>query len=171
MGVLSWHIEEGAAGGADLAGFDVVLALRYDDDEPGSPWDFVLYVDERATGPRKEALEAIYTGRWGGSPLLHFPWAWKASRLRAVRSAGIELEHRRERGRILVRDRVRVRIAHPVREQPTVTCVIPGHHQAGEEIVADELHVDDEVAFSFAGVCGYASVFDYSSDETAASGS
>ena len=32
----------------DLAGLAAVLACRYDDDEPGSPWDFFLYLDERA---------------------------------------------------------------------------------------------------------------------------
>jgi hypothetical protein len=43
-----------------------------------------------------------------------------------------------------------------------VTCVIPGHDRTGEELVADELVVeDDALAFSFRGVCGYGSTFDY----------
>src|SRR4029077_11937126 len=33
-GVLSWMIEQGTAGGTDLAGMAVALATRYDDDEP-----------------------------------------------------------------------------------------------------------------------------------------
>ena len=43
-----------------------------------------------------------------------------------------------------------------------ITCVIPGHEQAGEELVADELVVEDgELAFAYRGVCGYGSTFDY----------
>lgn len=167
MGVLSWRVEQGEADGVDLAGLEVVLALRYGDDEPGSPWDFVLYLDDRADARQRDVLEGIYTGQLGGSALLHFPWVWKPSRLIAVRPAKIDLDHRRERGRIFVQDRVTVRIAHPVDDQPTVTCVIPGHHQTGEEVVADELRVEGELSFEYAGVCGYASVFDYSDEEDA----
>jgi len=44
-----------------------------------------------------------------------------------------------------------------------VTCVIPGHDQSGEELVAEELTVEDgPFAFSYSGVCGYgAATFDY----------
>src|SRR5205807_4989101 len=49
MGVLSWLIETGAAGGVDLSGLTVALAIRYSDDEEGSPWTWVLYLDARAT--------------------------------------------------------------------------------------------------------------------------
>ena len=43
-----------------------------------------------------------------------------------------------------------------------VTCVIPGHERAGEELVADELAVRDGVLeFNYGGVCGYGSSFDY----------
>ena len=84
MGSLSWQIDEGTAGEADLAGLRTVLAVRYDDDEPGSPWDFFLYIDERADQPQREALERIFLGRLGGTPGLQFPWVWKESRLLAV---------------------------------------------------------------------------------------
>ena len=164
MGVLSWRIDGGSANGIDLGGLMVALALRYSDDEAGSPWDFTLYLDESADSAQREALEAIYTGRGGGSALAHFPWAWKPSNLLAVHPATIELDHGR-RGRIFVRDRVSVRIARPVADQPAVTCVIPGHHRSGEEVIAEELRVDGELEFAFEGVCGYRSTFDYSSDE------
>src|SRR5690348_3729064 len=90
-GVLTWLIEEGAAGETDLAGLPVALALRYDDDEPGSPWTWILYLDERASEQQQAELEAIFTGRLGGDALEHFPWAWKASHRVAVRRAEIEL--------------------------------------------------------------------------------
>ena len=42
-GVLSWLIEEGSAAETDLTGLAVAMAIRYDDDEPGSPWSWILY--------------------------------------------------------------------------------------------------------------------------------
>src|SRR5436305_1235848 len=45
LGVLSWLIEDGNADGTDLSGMPVALASRYSDDEPGSPWTWILYVD------------------------------------------------------------------------------------------------------------------------------
>jgi len=48
LGVLSWLIDEGSAGGVDLAGQPVVLAIRYSDDEPGSPWTWIFYLDAQA---------------------------------------------------------------------------------------------------------------------------
>src|SRR3954463_792452 len=56
MGVLSWLIEEGGADGTDLSGLPVALAVRYSDDEAGSPGTGGLYLDGRggravAVGP------------------------------------------------------------------------------------------------------------------------
>ena len=47
LGALSWRIEDGRAGDLDLSQLNVVIASRYEDDVPGSPWDFYLYLDER----------------------------------------------------------------------------------------------------------------------------
>src|SRR5262244_1597074 len=66
LGVLSWAIEQGHAGEVVLDGLRVALATRYHDDEAGSPWSFVVYVDARADGEQREALERIYTGALGG---------------------------------------------------------------------------------------------------------
>ena len=85
-GVLSWLIEEGNVGTTDVTGLAAALALRYSDDEPGSPWSWVLYLDERGSEEQLEALEAIFTGRLGGDAETHFPWVWKASELLGVRS-------------------------------------------------------------------------------------
>jgi hypothetical protein len=162
MGVLSWLIEEGAADGTDLSRLPVALACRYSDDEPGSPWTWALYLDARASGEQRAALEDIFTGRLGGDADRHFPWAWKASELVAVRPVGIEVDHTRRRQRLRIRDRVSVRIRdrHPGDE--TVTCVIPGHERAGEEILADQLVVEDgPLEFEYRGVCGYGATFDY----------
>jgi hypothetical protein len=77
LGVLSWVIAEGHADDLSLKGLKVALATRYHDDEPGSPWSFVMYVDSQAGAAQREALEGIFTGRLGGDALKHFPWAWK----------------------------------------------------------------------------------------------
>ena len=97
LGVLSWLIEEGDADGVGLDGLPVAMATRYSDDEEGSPWSWILYVDANATEEQREAIEAIYSGRLGGDAEKHFPWAWKASELVAVRPVEIEVEHSRRR--------------------------------------------------------------------------
>ncbi len=162
LGVLSWVIEEGAAGGTDLSGLPVALAIRYSDDEPGSPWTWILYLDTRASDEQQAALEGIFSGRLGGDATAHFPWAWKASELVGVRLAEIEVDHTRRRQRLRIRDQVRVSIRDRHEAQSAVTCVIPGHDRDGEELDTEELVVSDgPLAFEYRAVCGYASTFDY----------
>jgi hypothetical protein len=162
LGILSWLIEDGAAEGVDLTGLPVALAVRYSDDEAGSPWTWILYLDGQATDEQRAALEGIFTGRLGGDALEHFPWAWKASELVAVRPVAIEVDHTRRRQLLRIRDRVSVRIRDAYDGEERVTCVIPGHERAGEELVADELVVEDgPLAFSYRGTCGYGATFDY----------
>jgi hypothetical protein len=163
MGVLSWIIEDGHVDAIELDGLAVALSIRYSDDEEGSPWTYVLFVDERATAEQRAALESVYTGALGGEALAHFPWAWKRSTLAGVESVAIEVEHAPRRQWLRIRDRVTVRIAGRYEGPETVTCVIPGHEQAGEELVAEQLSVHaGPLEFEYEGVCGYASVFDYS---------
>ena len=162
MGVLSWRIDEGSADGVGLDGIGVVLALRYDDDEPGSPWTFVLYIDERGDERQRDAVENIFLGRWAGNVTDHFPWVWKASDLVAVRPSRIEIDHTPGRGWFRVGGHVTVRVAGPYESTETVTCVIPGHERTGREVVADELTVHDgPLEFELSGRCGYESTFDY----------
>src|SRR5579862_3193263 len=162
LGVLSWLIEEGAAGDVPLAGLATAIASRYHDDEPGSPWTHVLYVDATADEEQRRALADIYTGRLGGDALKHFPWAWKESTLVAVRLVEIEVSHEPRRQWLRIRGHVSVRIRDAYPGLESVTCVIPGHEQRGEELVADELRVDDgPLHFELRGNCGYSARFDY----------
>jgi hypothetical protein len=162
LGVLSWLIEEGVAGDVDLSGLPVAMAVRYSDDEPGSPWTWILYLEARATPEQRAALEGIFSGRSGGAAEGHFPWAWKASELVAVRPVAIDVDHTRRRQRLRIRDHVSVRIRDRYHGDETVSCIIPGHEQVGEELVTDELAVEDEeLEFSYRGVCGFAAPFDY----------
>jgi len=163
MGVLSWLIEDGTVEDTDVAGLPVAIACRYSDDEPGSPWSWVLYLDEQASERQRAGLQAVFTGRLGGDAERHFPWAWKDNALLGVRCAEIAVDHTRRRQRLRVRDSLSVRIRDRYNTSSTVTCVIPGHERSGEELVADELRVEDEaLAFEFQAVCGYGSSFDYS---------
>jgi len=162
LGVLTWAIEHGHADGRSLDGLKVALATRYHDDEPGSPWTHVVYVDETADQAQHDALVEIYTGRRGGDALDHFPWAWKESNLAGVRRVEIEVSHEPRRQWLRIRDLVTVSIRDAWSGPETVTCVIPGHERPGEELVADDLRVDDDVLrFSYSGNCGYAAPFDY----------
>jgi hypothetical protein len=169
-GALSWAIETGHAGDVDLSGLGVVMAVRYDDDEEGSPWSFFLYLDERGDAAQHEALTDIFTGRLGGTALKQFPWAWKASHLLAVRAVPIEVEHSPRRAWFRAGQTVTVRVAEPVADQEPVTCVIPGHHRDGVELYADELRVHDgPLDFELNGNCAYQATFAYSSSDAAVS--
>jgi len=162
LGVLSWLIEEGQVGDVDLAGQSVAMAIRYSDDEEGSPWTWVLYLDARASEEQRTGLEAIFRGRVEGDQTAHFPWVRKANEPVAVRPVLIDVDHSRRRQFLRVRDRVSVRIRDRYQGDETVTCVISGHERHGEELVADELVVEDgPLAFSYRGSCGYGSTFDY----------
>ena len=97
----------------------------------------MLYLDERADPNQQRALEEIWTGRVAGEQLEHFPWAWKASNLVGVKPAQIEIDHTPRRQWFRVRDVVSVRISGPYPGDETVTCVIPGHERAGEEMIAE----------------------------------
>jgi hypothetical protein len=162
LGVLSWLIEEGEAEGTDLSGIAVAVASRYSDDEPGSPWTWILYLDAGASADQRALLERLFSGGLGGDAERHFPWAWKPSTLVAVRPVDIEVDHTRRRQWLRIRDLVSVRIRDRYDGHEAVTCVIPGHDQAGEELVADELSVrDGELGFTYRGVCGYGARFEY----------
>jgi Protein of unknown function (DUF1326) len=163
-GALSWKVREGRAGDVDLSGLAAILAIRYSDDEPGSPWTYFLYVDDRGDERQQEALALIFTGELGGSAANHFPWAWKASHLLGWRAASIEVEHTPGRGWFRAGGEVTLRIGGPYADQDPVTCVIPGHDRSGTEVVAEILRVEEgPLSFEVRGRCGYESTFEYSS--------
>jgi hypothetical protein len=166
QGALSWAVVDGRAGDVDLSGLGAVLACRYDDDEPGSPWTYLLYVDERGSEREREALALILTGALGGSAGRHFPWAWKESHQLGWRAAPIEIEHTPRRGWFRAGEHVTLRVGDPVAGQEPVTCVIPGHHRSGVELQAELLRVDEgPLRFEVTGRCAYRSTFSYSSGD------
>jgi len=162
FGVLSWLVREGEADGVPLDGLAAALALTYEDDEPGSPWTFVIYVDERGTEQQRETLVEILTGRRGGDLILNLPWIRKPSDLVAVRPAAIDIRHGPDGHELRVGSVVEISASRPVETDDRVSCVIPGHHIAGTEYYADRLAVaDDPFEWELAGNCAYVSTFAY----------
>lgn len=163
-GVLGWRIDEGRAGSHDLAGLAVAMTIRYDDDEPGSPWTIVLHVDERAGTERAPLLADIFLGRLGGPGILRLPWVRKPSELVAVRSSAIELVDG-PLHELRVASAVRLRASRPVEGQGVVACGIPGYDQRGIELYAEGLAVADApFRWELDGNCAFASSFAYRSD-------
>jgi hypothetical protein len=166
LGALSWIVEQGEAGDVDLAGMRAVLACRYHDDEPGSPWTFALFVDARGDHRQRQAMADIFTGRLGGTPRKQFPWVFKAAHLLGVEALDVEIDHTPGRGWFRAPGTVEVRVREPVPDQETVTCVIPGHHRPGRELISGSIDVETgPLAFSVHGRCAYESTFEYSSED------
>ena len=152
FGALSWRIQEGHAPGIDLAGTAAVMAYSYDDDEDGSPWTLVLYVD----GP--EVLTEILLGRLGGKHILSLPWVRKATSSVDVREARIELSD----GHVRVGDAIHVTATTPFETESTVSCIVPGHERPGTELISEELVVaDPPFGFELHGTCAFTREFEY----------
>ena len=161
---LSWRIREGRAASVDLSGLAVVLAGSFDDDEPHSPWRVALYLDERADNDQQNALTEIFLGRAGGTTLRNF--ARHIGEVYAVRPARIELDHRPNRQRMSAGDYVTVRGVEPVPSVEPISCGIPGHDRPGQEVRTELQRVaDPPLAWEVRGRCGFASDFEYSSDD------
>ena len=161
LGLLSWHIDDGSFDGIDLSGLNVALACRYHDDEPGSPWTLVLYVDEDGDPEQREALEAIYLGRAGGERIVRLPWVRKPSFVVDVRAGARSSS---TASRFASASGRRIRATRPVESQDDVRCGIPGYEETGRELYADVLAVhDDPFDYELTGNCAYRSVFHYSS--------
>jgi hypothetical protein len=166
LGALSWIARAGHAGDTDLAGMKTVLVSRYHDDEPGSPWTYVLFVDAAGDPRQRQAMADIFTGRLGGTPRKQFPWVFKPANLVRVEALELEIDHTPGRGWFKAGGKVEVRAREPVTEPETVTCVIPGHGRAGRELFSDAIDVNaGPLRFSARGRCAYEATFHYSSDD------
>ena len=162
FGVLSWLIRAGEADGVPLDGLAVAFTIRYSDDEPGSPWTFVVYVDERGDEKQRAALAEIMTGRRGGDLILKLPWVRKPSELVDVRPAAIDLRIDDGDHRLRVGSAIEVAASRPFETDERVSCVIPGHHIAGAEYYADRLTVtDDPFSWDLEGNCAFVARFAY----------
>lgn len=164
FGVLSWRIDEGHVGPVALAGLNAALVIRYDDDEPGSPWRFNVHVDERGDEEQRTALADLLTGKLGGKSVLGLPWLRKPSELLDVKASHIQIDHHGGEHELRIRDTVELRASRPVETDEVVSCVIPGHHHPGTELYADTLAVrDGSFEWELADTCAFVTDFDYRS--------
>lgn len=165
FGALSWQIEEGVVRDVEVGGLKVAMVVRYDDDEPGSPWSIVLHVDDRGSRKQQDALADVFLGDLCGPRVDILPWVRKARHLLHVRVSTIELVHEGDGFRLRVGDAVRLRATRPVESTEPVSCVISGYDRIGRELYADELIVDDDpFAWELSGNCAFTSDFEYASE-------
>jgi hypothetical protein len=141
-GSLSWHVQHGHAGSLDLSDLRVVLSLRYFDNvQPSSKWEVVLYVDHRADDAQTKALADIFLGRAGGTVAARYGPA--IGEVHAVRPARITLQHRRARKRIDVAGYLTVEAEGAASIEGDVRCGIPGFDHPGTELYADVVRSND----------------------------
>ena len=165
FGVLSWRIDEGNVGSIPLSGLNAALVIRYDDDEPGSPWRFNVHVDERGDEQQRAALADLLTGKLGGESVLGLPWLRKLSELLAVTTSRIEVAHDGADHELRIGDAVALRASRPVETAEVVSCVIPGHHHPGTELYTDTFVVDDgPFEWQLTDRCAFVTDFEYRSD-------
>ena len=146
----------------DLSNLSVVLAGSYNDDEAGSPWRVIIYVDERGNTSQQQALADIFLGRSGGDTSKNF--ASVIGEVYAIRAAKIALEHSSNQERMEVKGFVSAATAQPDLTDQPVSCGIPGHDRPGQEIIADHFRVDDQnLKWELHGRCGFATDFAYRS--------
>jgi hypothetical protein len=164
FGALCWWIEEGVVGEVDVTGLCAALIVRYDDDEPGSPWSIVLHVDDRGSAEQRDALADVFLGRLSGPHVDTLPWIRKARHLLDIRVSTIELVPDGDGHRLRVGDAVRLRATRSVEDNAAVSCLISGYERIGLELRADELVVnDDPFAWELSGNCAFAAEFEYAS--------
>ncbi|HYA67821.1 MAG TPA: DUF1326 domain-containing protein [Acidimicrobiales bacterium] len=144
FGALSWHVHTGQADGIDLSGLLTVLSIRYYDRvQPSTPWEVVLYVDDRADDDQLGAIADIFLGRAGGTVAELYGAA--IGDVHAVRRARITLEHVAARKRIDVLGYLTVEAEGEASAAGDVRCGIPGFDHPGTELHGDVLWSTDPV--------------------------
>lgn len=142
FGAVSWHIRQGHADDLELSDLRAVLSIRYlDQVQPSTPWEVVLYVDDRASGEQQAALAGIFLGRAGGTVAQLYGPA--IGDVRAIRPARITLEHVAARKRIDIVGYLRVEAEGNASDSGDVRCGIPGFDHPGTELHGDSLRSTD----------------------------
>ena len=142
FGALSWIVQEGHADELNLSGLSVVMTLRYFDNvQPSTPWEVVLYIDERADITQRSALADIFLGRAGGTVAQLYGPA--IGTVHAIRPARITLEHVAPRKRIGVVGYVTVEGEGAASKINDVQCGIPGFDHPGTELYGDGIEATD----------------------------
>ena len=165
FGAVSWSIADGHVDSIDLSGLLSVLSLHYFDSvEPSTPWEVVLYVDERGDEQQQRALADIFLGRAGGTVARQYGPA--IGDVHAIRPARITLDHFTPRKRIDVAGYITVEAEVEVAAGGRVRCGIPGLDHPGTELQNDVARsLDPALRWEVRGAgASFASDFDYRSD-------
>lgn len=166
FGAVSWHVHEGHCDGIDLSDRRAALSLRYHDDvQPSTPWEVVLYVDDRADQAQLDALADIFLGRAGGTVAQLYGPA--IGTVHAVRRARITLEHVAPRKRIDVAGYLLIEAAGRASDDGAVRCGIPGFDHPGYELNGETVQSTDEaMRWEVRGTrkASFATDFDYRSE-------
>ena len=119
-----------------------MLSIRYFDNvQPSTQWEVMLYTDDRADDDQRNALADIFLGRAGGTvSQLYGP---AIGEIHAVRPARITLEHTAPRKRIDVLGYLTVEAEGEASAPDDVRCGIPGFDHPGTELHGDVLHSSD----------------------------
>jgi len=141
-----------------------VMSLRYfDERQPSTLWQVILYVDSRGSDAQQSAIESIFLGRYGGTVMANFGSA--IGEVLAVRPAHIELVHNQSRSRIKVTSWVDVVSGEPYMSDEPVACGIPGLDRPGQEMTTTRLtSTDSAFAWDLEGTCGFTTTFEYQSE-------
>ncbi|NIA70933.1 DUF1326 domain-containing protein [Pelagibius litoralis] len=157
--LLSWQIDRGSADGVDLSGIAVSMAGRYSDEEEGTPWSVIIYIDENAGDDQFEALSEIFQGNAKGNIL----FTGNISKVLAVKRARIALDHAAGNEQIRIGGIASAKSLENVAFDGTVTCGIPGHDHPGQESVSSLTHNDGPFQWDYKERCGFATDFAYAS--------
>jgi hypothetical protein len=142
FGALSWHVRDGHSGDIDLSDLQTVLSIRYYDNvQPSTRWEAVLYVADQADDDQRDALADIFLGRAGGSVAQLYGPA--IGDVHAIRRARITLEHTTPRKRIDVLGYLTVEAEGAASEPGYVQCGIPGFDHPGTELHGGRLQSID----------------------------
>ena len=142
FGAVSWYIRQGHAHDLDLSDLRAVLSIHYlDRVQPSTPWEVVLYLDDRGGGEQQAALADILLGRAGGTVARLYGPA--IGDVRAIRSARITLEHVAARKRIDVVGYLTAEAEGNASDSGDVRCGIPGFDHPGTELHGDSLRSTD----------------------------
>jgi hypothetical protein len=97
--LVGWHIDTGRYGDVGLNHLNVAVGLHTPGNMAAKDWVSVLYIDDRADEPQREALTRIFSGQAGGHPAAI---ATHIATVAAVRSVPIHFESDCRSGRIQV---------------------------------------------------------------------
>jgi hypothetical protein len=161
---ISWRVLRGEYGRVRLDDLNVIMVGSLRDDEQGQPWRVCLYVDDRATPNQHSALAQIFTGQAGGTPVRNY--AASIGEIYAVRSAHVELDHRRNQWSMRAEGYVAVSGSTPVESPLAISSDAPGHDRPGEELRTDVMQVNDSpLIWGVQARCGFATSFAYHSED------